>query len=87
MVHRNLFLRCGFQKCDPKLELLSETEILEGWESRFDDIFFQNLDFLKENVNNQEIYNSKISALIKELDFIENTDSTQNETKNDEGIL
>ena len=59
-------------------------EILEEWEHRFDEIFFQNLNFLKENVNNQEIYNSKISNLIKELDFIDNTDSTQNETKNDE---
>ena len=59
-------------------------EILEEWEHRFDEIFFQNLNFLKENVNNQEIYNSKISTLIKELDFIDNTDSTQNETKNDE---
>ena len=59
-------------------------EILEEWEHRFNEIFFQNLNFLKENVNNQEIYNSKISTLIKELDFIDNTDSTQNETKNDE---
>ena len=32
-------------------------EILEEWEHRFDEIFFQNLNFLKENVNNQEIYN------------------------------
>ena len=66
-----------------KMSKMSQ-EILEGWENRFNEIFFQNLNFLKENVNNQEIYNSKISTLIKELDFIDNTDSTQNETKNDE---
>ena len=66
-----------------KMSKMSQ-EILEEWEHRFDEIFFQNLNFLKENVNNQEIYNSKISTLIKELDFIDNTDSTQNETKNDE---
>jgi len=66
-----------------KMSKMSQ-EILEGWEHRFNEIFFQNLNFLKENVNNQEIYNSKISTLIKELDLIDNTDSTQNETKNDE---
>ena len=66
-----------------KMSKMSQ-EILEEWEHRFNEIFFQNLNFLKENVNNQEIYNSKISTLIKELDFIDNTDSTQNETKNDE---
>jgi len=66
-----------------KMSKMSQ-EILEGWENRFNEIFFQKLNFLKENVNNQEIYNSKISTLIKELDFIDNTDSTQNETKNDE---
>ena len=66
-----------------KMSKMSQ-EILEEWEHRFDEIFFQNLNFLKDNVNNQEIYNSKISTLIKELDFIDNTDSTQNETKNDE---
>ena len=66
-----------------KMSKMSQ-EILEEWEHRFNEIFFQNLNFLKENVKNQEIYNSKISTLIKELDFIDNTDSTQNETKNDE---
>ena len=66
-----------------KMSKMSQ-EILEEWENRFNEIFFQNLNFLKENVKNQEIYNSKISTLIKELDFIDNTDSTQNETKNDE---
>ena len=60
-----------------KMSKMSQ-EILEEWEHRFNEIFFQNLNFLKENVNNQEIYNSKISTLIKELDFIDNTDSTQN---------
>ncbi len=66
-----------------KMTKLSK-EILDEWEHHFNNVFFEHLDFLKKNIDNQKIYNSKISALIKELDFIDDTDSTQNETKNSE---
>ena len=59
-------------------------EILNKWENRFNNIFFQHIDFLKKNINNQEIFNSKMSSLIKKLDFVDDNDVTQDETKNDE---
>ena len=55
-------------------------KILSFWEQEFKDNFGKHLNYLKQNLENQEIYSSKFTEILNELDFLEQDD----EEKNDE---
>ena len=48
-------------------------KILNYWEDDFKNSFGKHLNFLKENLENQEIYSSKFVEILEELDFLERT--------------
>ena len=55
---------------------------LEIWEKKFNKIFKDNKLFLKDNIENQNIYNLKFSQLIQELDIFDNKDTTESNEEN-----
>ena len=62
------------------------SEMLNFWEKDFDASLKQHLDFLKNNLENQNIYSSKFSEILQKMDIFQ-TDSeeeTQNENENEE---
>ena len=72
-----------------KLNTLSE-KILSYWEDDFKSSFEKHLSFLSKNIENQEVYNSKFSEILQEMEIFdsENDDEKQenkeNENLNDE---
>jgi len=72
-----------------KLNTLSE-KILSYWEDDFKLSFEKHLSFLSKNIENQEVYNSKFSEILQEMEIFdsENDDEKQenkeNENLNDE---
>ena len=73
---------------DVKLNTLSE-KILSFWENDFKSSLDKHLDFLKNNLENQEIYNSKFSELIQKMKILDsdndkdNNDKSKNENEED----
>ena len=67
-----------------KLNRLSE-EILGFWEKELNSSFNEHLIDLKKNIEEQEIYNSKFSKLLEEMEIFdsENNDEKQEEQQND----
>ena len=57
-------------------------EILQFWENDFNKSIGNHLKFLKENLENQEVYNNKFSEILESMDIFENDDTTEKE--NDE---
>ena len=72
-----------------RLNTLSE-KILSYWEDDFKSSFEKHLSFLSKNIENQEVYNSKFSEILQEMEIFdsENDDEKQenkeNENLNDE---
>ena len=65
------------------VNLSSENKaILKYWENDFNKSIDKHLDFLNQNLENQEIYNAKFSEILQSMDIFENDDST--EKKNDQ---
>tara|TARA_A100001011_G_scaffold204192_1_gene212474 strand:+ start:1892 stop:3694 length:1803 start_codon:yes stop_codon:yes gene_type:complete len=60
-----------------KLNNLSE-KILSFWEKEFKISLDKHLDFLKKNLENQDIYNSKFSELLKKMDIFDSEHEDQN---------
>ena len=54
---------------DIKLNSLSE-KILDFWVKEFDNSLSKHFVFLKKNLENQQVYNSKISELLKTIDVL-----------------
>ena len=67
---------------DIKLNRLSE-EILSFWEKEFKSSFDIHLTDLKKNLETQEIYNSKFSKLLEEMEIFDSEDSNE-EQKNEQ---
>ena len=67
---------------DVKLNPLSE-KILSFWENDFKSNLDRHLEFLSNNLENQEIYNSKFSKILQEMKIFEsdNDDEDQNKKK------
>ena len=60
-------------------------KILSYWEDEFDDSIGKHLKFLIKNIENQELYNSKFSELIENLEiFDDENDDVNEEDKNNE---
>ena len=70
---------------DIKLIPLSE-KILSFWESDFKTSLDKHLNYLNKNLENQEIYNSKFSQLLQEMEIFksENYDEEENQKNEDE---
>ena len=54
---------------------------LSYWREDFDKSFSNHLNYLKQNIEKQENYNSKFSQLLEKLDIFENTQDQQNSQK------
>ena len=75
-----------------KLNKLSEG-ILNFWLYDFDKSIKKNLDFLIDNIEDQEKYNKKFSEILEEMDIFENTDQDKDnendknsQSKNEENL-
>jgi cobaltochelatase CobT len=70
---------------DIKLIPLSE-KILSFWENDFKPSLDKHLNYLNKNLENQEIYNSKFSQLLQEMEIFksENYDEEENQKNEDE---
>ena len=53
-------------------------KILSYWQKDLKNAFDKHVQFFKENLQNQKIYNSKISEILKDMDLFESNDETQN---------
>ena len=59
-------------------------KILSFWEDDFKNSFGKHLNYLKENLENQELYSSKFIEILKELDFLEKDEEEKNEENQQE---
>ena len=65
-----------------KLTKLSK-EILGFWEKIFDQKLNSKIDFFKQNIHNQEIFNSTFSEIIESMDIGENSEEKDQENKSE----
>ena len=56
-------------------------KILSYWQKDLKNAFDKHVQFFKENLQNQKIYNSKISEILKDMDLFESNDETQNKNE------
>ena len=68
---------------DIKINALCE-KILGFWEDDFKKTFGKHLNYLKQNVEDQEIYSSKFNEILNELDFLERDEEEKNEENQQE---
>ena len=54
-------------------------KILSFWESEFKQSFGKHLNYLKQNIENQELYSSKFIEILNEFDFLEKDEEEKNE--------
>ena len=71
-----------------KLNPLSE-KILSFWQEEFNNSFNKHIKFLSENLENQEVYNSKFSEILQNMEIFESEDNeekkqTQEDDERDE---
>ncbi len=57
------------------------TKMLNFWEKDFDKSIFEHLEFFKQNLEDQNIYSSKFSRILQEMDIFQ---SEENDDKKDE---
>ena len=57
------------------------SKMLNFWEKDFDKSIFEHIEFFKQNLENQNIYSSKFSKILQEMDIFQ---SEENEEKKDE---
>ena len=57
-------------------------KILSFWNKDLKLAFDKYIQFFKENLNNQKVYNLKISEILKDMDLFDNNDETQNNNDN-----
>ena len=63
-----------------KINLNSLNEkILSYWENDFDKSLKKHINFLLENLENQDIYNSKVSEILENLDIFDDTNESKNQ--------
>ena len=59
-------------------------KILGFWENEFKNTFGKHLSFLKQNIENQELYSSKFVEILDELDFLERDEEEKNNEQKQE---
>ena len=57
------------------------SKMLNFWEKDFDKSIFEHIEFFKQNLEDQDIYSSKFSQILQEMDIFQ---SEENEEKKDE---
>ena len=71
-----LYMLKNFYKIN--LNSLNE-KILGYWENDFDKSLKKHINFLLENLENQELYNSKISEILQDLDIFDDTNESKSQ--------
>ena len=71
-----LYMLKNFYKIN--LNSLNE-KILSYWENDFDKSLKKHINFLLENLENQDIYNSKVSEILENLDIFDDTNESKNQ--------
>ena len=67
------------------IELNSLTnKMLNFWENEFDQAIKKHIEFLKNNLENQNEYSSKFSEILQKIDFLDNDENNENEEENQE---
>ena len=67
-----------------KIQLNSvSSKILSFWEKDFDKSINKHLNFLKENLENQEKYNEKFSEILQKMDILNSEETEQHNEQND----
>ena len=59
------------------------SKMLNFWEKDFDKSIFEHIEFFKQNLEDQNIYSSKFSQILQEMDVFQ---SEENEEKRDENL-
>ncbi len=67
------------------------TRMLSFWEKDFNKKIFEHMDYLKKNLENQNIYSSKFSQILQEIDIFQSEDDEnkidENKEENQENTL
>ena len=71
-----LYMLKNFYKIN--LNSLNE-KILSYWENDFDKSLKKHINFLLENLENHDIYNSKVSEILQNLDIFDDTNESKNQ--------
>ena len=69
------------------IKLNSNSEkILKIWEKEFNSSLEKHIDFLNKNLENQEIYNSKFSEILQEIDIFDSDNDKEKKEQEDQEI-
>ena len=60
------------------------TKMLDFWEKDFDKSIFEHIEFLKKNLEDQNLYSSKFSQILQELDIFQSEDIEEKKDENQE---
>ncbi len=60
------------------------TKILNFWEIDFDNSINKHISFLKENIEDQNIYSSRFSEILQEMDIFQTDENEENNKENQE---
>ncbi len=60
------------------------TKMLDLWEKDFDKSIFEHIEFLKKNLENQNIYGSKFSQILQEMDIFQSEENEEEKDENQE---
>tara|TARA_B100000963_G_scaffold132719_1_gene115562 strand:- start:2255 stop:4066 length:1812 start_codon:yes stop_codon:yes gene_type:complete len=67
-----------------KLKLNNNTlKVLNYWRKDFDKNFCNHLNYLEQNIENQDRYNSRFSQLLEKMDILQNSQDQQNSQNED----
>ena len=56
--------------------------MLDFWIKDFDQSINKHINFLKDNIENQNIYSSKFSEILKKMDIFQSDNDEENEKEN-----
>ena len=62
----------------------SATEILNFWEKDFDNFIKEHIDFLKKNLENQDIYSSKFCEILQAMEIFQNDNNEETKEQNED---
>ena len=62
----------------------STTEMLSFWEKEFDNSIEHHIDFLKNNLENQDIYSSKFCEILQTMEIFQNDNNEETKEQNED---
>ena len=60
------------------------TKMLSFWEKDFDKSIFEHIEFFEKNLENQDIYSSKFSQILQEMDIFQSDENEETKDENHE---